>query len=227
MSKNIIFAVVGLFVGLIAGFFAANTMNRQAVTQNQIPISTQEKTASSLDHGVPDKSGTQSAMPDITVKLEKAKNEPNNFEAQMEAGDMYAQISRFDEAVKFYQNGVKLKPDNFQANVVLANVYFDTKQFEEAEKYYTKALEINPKDINARTDLATTLVERPNPQFDRAFAEFKKSLEIDPKHEPTIYNLGVAYFKKGDNENAKKMLAQLEQTNPNSQLLERMKKVLQ
>lgn len=228
MSKNILFTLVGLFVGLIVGFFAANTLNRQALTQNQIPVSAQEKTASSLEHGVPDKSGTQGAMmPDIAAKLEKAKNEPDNFEAQMEAGDMYAQIKRFDEAVKFYQNGVKLKPDNFQANVVLANVYFDTKQFEQAEKYYTKALEINPKDINARTDLATTLVERPNPQFDRAFAEFKKSLEIDPKHEPTIYNLGVAYFKKGDNENAKKMLAQLEQANPNSQLLERMRKVLQ
>lgn len=228
MPKNILFSISGLVIGLIIGFYAANTLNRQSLSPNQISPAPTDKTASTLDHGVPDKSADQaSMMSEIAAKLEKAKNEPNNFEAQMEAGDMYAQISRFDEAVKFYQNGLKLKPDNFQANVVLANVYFDTKQFEEAEKYYSKALELNPKDINARTDLATTLVERQNPQYERAITEFKKSLELDAKHEPTIYNLGVAYFKKGDKDNAKKMLAQLEQANPKSQLIERMKKAIQ
>ncbi|HQU83238.1 MAG TPA: tetratricopeptide repeat protein [Pyrinomonadaceae bacterium] len=228
MFKNILFTVVGLLIGLIVGFFAANSLNRQALVQNQTTASATDKTATSLDHGMPDKSAIQNgAMPEIAAKMEKAKNEPNNFEAQMEVGDLYSQIGRYDEAVKYYQAGIKLQPNNFQANVVLANVYFDTKQYEEAEKYYAKALEINPKDVNSRTDLATTLVERPNPQFDRAIAEFKKSLELEPKHEPTIYNLGVAYFKKGDKENAKKMLAQLEQANPNSTLIERMKKAVQ
>lgn len=228
MSKNILFTVVGLLIGLIVGFFAANSINRQALIQNQTTASATDKTATSLDHGMPDKSALQNgAMPEISAKMEKAKNEPNNFEAQMEVGDLYSQIGRYDEATKYYQAGIKLQPNNFQANVVLANVYFDTKQYEEAEKYYAKALEINPKDVNSRTDLATTLVERQNPQYERAIAEFKKSLEIEPKHEPTIYNLGVAYFKKGDKENAKKMLDQLAQANPNSNLIERMKKVMQ
>lgn len=226
--NNVLFGTIGLVVGLIIGFYTANSINRDAITQTQISPAGVNQTASMIEHGAPDQSGSQGAvMSDIAEKLEKAKNDPDNFEAQMEAGQMYAQISRFDKAIEFYQNGVKLKPNDFQANVVLANAYFDSRQFENAEKYYTKALEINPKDVNARTDLATTLVERQNPQFERAIAEFKKSLEIDPKHEPTIYNLGVAYFKSGDKENAKKMLVRLEQANPNSSLIERMKKAVQ
>lgn len=228
-KNNILFTIIGLLAGLVIGFMGANSLNREALTQtNSLGMTNPNQAMSNLDHGAKDAPPMQGGMmPDITEKLEKAKNEPNNFEAQMQAGDMYAQIRRFDKAIEFYDAGVKLKPDDFAANIVLANSYFDARQFENAEKYYAKALEINPKDVNARTDLATTLVERQNPDFDRAITEFKKSLEVNPKHEPTLYNLGVAYFRIGDKENAQKMLAQLEQANPDSQLIERMRKAIQ
>ena len=223
MQKHILFGISGLIIGLAIGFYAANSLNRHTATHAQI-AQNQPNTASMLEHGAAQNSPDM--LTDVQEKLEKAKNEPDNFAAQMRAGDMYAKIGRFDEAIKFYEAGVKLNPNDLQANLVLANSYFDSRQFESAEKYYAKVLEINPKDVNARTDLATTLVERQNPDYERAIREFQASLAIDPKHEPTLYNLAVAYSRKGDAENAQKTLIQLEDTNPNSQLVGRLKQVI-
>ena len=222
-KENILFAVGGLLVGLIIGFFAANSINRNAASQqtgeqNQpnAPIVNQPANPQNQSGGM---------IPDVQEKLEKAKSEPENFAAQMSAGDMYAQIGSYDKAFEFYEKGVQLKPDNFQANVQLANAYFDSRQFENAEKYYSKALQINPKDVNARTDLATTFVERQNPDYSRAVKEFQAALEISPNHEPTLYNLGVAFHRMGDAEKAQNTLLQLEQTNASSPLVSRLRQV--
>ncbi len=223
MQRQILFGIGGLIVGLIVGFWGANSINRSAVLQPQI-TQNQPDTASMLDHGTKDSPKGQGTMlADVQEKLEKAKNEPDNFAAQMQAGDMYAQIGRYDEAVKFYEAGIKLNPADAQANLVIANSYFDSKQFEKAEKYYTKFLEINPKDVNARSDLATTLVEKQNPEYERAVKEFQTALEINPNHEPTLYNLAIAYSRQGKTEDAQKTIARLEQANPSSQLIDKLK----
>jgi tetratricopeptide (TPR) repeat protein len=228
MNKNsILFGIGGLLIGLAVGFFAANSINRNAASQQSAapeqsltaPLAGQAATTTPNN-------AAGSMLNDVQEKLDKANAEPSNFAAQMNAGDMYAQIGRYDKAFEFYQKGVQLKPDNFEANVQLANAYFDNKQFENAEKYYAHALEINPKDINARTDLGTTFVERQTPDYERAVAEFKKALELDPKHEPTLYNLGVAYYRKNDPQNAQKMLSELEKANPNSPLVGKLRQVL-
>jgi tetratricopeptide (TPR) repeat protein len=72
-------------------------------------------------------------------------------------------------------------------------------------------------------NLGTTFVERPSPDYERAIKEFKTALEIDPKHEPTLYYLGIAYLRKGEKENADSMLAELEKANPTSSLIGRLK----
>jgi tetratricopeptide (TPR) repeat protein len=222
--ENILFAFVGLFVGLVIGFFAANSINRNAATQSAAAQNQSNTPLLNQTANQPNQPGGM--IPDVQEKLDKANNEPENFAAQMSAGDMYAQIGRYDKAFEFYEKGVRLKPDNFQANVQLANAYFDGKQYENAEKYYIKALEINPKDVNARTDLGTTFVERGNPDYSRAVKEFQTALEINSKHEPTLYNLGVAYYRMGDAEEARNTLSQLEQSNSSSPLVGKLRQAI-
>jgi adenylate cyclase len=165
-------------------------------------------------------------QPEVAQALERAKNEPKSFEAQMGAGEMYAQIGSFEKAKDYFQKAAALAPNTFEGDISVANAFFDIRQFEDAEKFYAKALELKPDDIDARTDLASTYIERPNPDFDRGIAEFNESLKFDPRHEPTLYNLAIAYFRKGDVENAKKTAARLEEINPSSQLNQRLKENL-
>ena len=218
MQRNILFGIVGLAIGLAIGFFAANSINRQD------DLNASSANNSSL-RPAPEAPGQSSGgmLADVDQMIQTAESEPQNFVAQMRTGDMYAKIGKFDSAIEFYKRGILLKPDDFNANVVLANALFDSQRFEEASDYYAKAVKINGADVNARTDLGTTFVERSSPDYERAIKEFKAALEIDPKHEPTLYYLGIAYLRKGEKEKADRTLAELEKANPASPLVSRLR----
>src|SRR5690606_16691106 len=161
MNKNLFIGLlVGALAGAAIGFFGANALNKQntAAAPGNAPLFNSQELQQTLPGG--DQSG--GAMPDIQKKLDRAMSEPDSFEAQMEAGDMYAQIQKYETAIEFYQKGLALRPDERQANIDLANAYFDSKKFAEAGKYYARALELDPNDVNARTDLGTTFVEPPD-----------------------------------------------------------------
>lgn len=226
MQKIILSGIIGLVVGLGIGFFVANTINRNSIVQQ---ISDQSNTNESFPKQTTAdiKEKPQGGMlTEVNETLEKAKKEPDNFEAQIKAGDMYAKIQKFDTAVEFYEKAGQLKPDDYETIVKIGNTYFDSKQFEKAAKWYDQALAKNPSDINVRTDLGITFVERGKPDLDRAVKEFQTSLQTNPKHEPTLYNLGIAYYKKNELEESKKVLAQLESINPNSSLTNRLQQLI-
>jgi len=228
MQKNITFGIVGLIVGLVVGFFAANSINRnsaQTASQTLTDAPLQNQQVPNIL--VKDQPATSGAMlPDVSAVIDKANNEPTNFDAQIKAGDLYQQIKGFDKAAAFYERAQQIKPDDYELIVKLGNIYFDARQFETAAKWYEQALAKKPDDTNVRTDLGITFVERDVPDFDRAVNEFQTSLKTNPKHEPTLYNLGAAYFKKGELEEANKILARLEAVNPQSQLVGKLRGII-
>ena len=221
MQGKLFYGVGGLVLGLVLGFFAANSLNRNGTVT--------ASTSAMPSVGLP---ATNKANPpggmqaDVTETIQRAETEPENFVAQMRAGDMFAQIGRFDKAIDFYLKGVELNPQNAPANIVLANAYFDSQKFEDAEKYYVRALEIDPKNVNARTDLGATYVERPVPDYDRAISEFQRALELDPKSGPALYYLAIAHLRNGHRPEAVKVLVELERTNPQSELVTRLQQNL-
>ncbi len=216
MQKHFLFGLIGLIVGMTIGFFAANLINKRdrATPTNISTIEPSDSTGDQIQGGI---------QSDVAETLQQAEAEPQNFAVQMKTGDMYARIGRFDKAIEFYKRGVALRPTDLQANVVIANAFFDSGKFEDAESFYSSALLIDPQNINARTDLGTTFVERQKPDYERAIKEFRSALEIDPKHAPTLYYLGIAYFRKGDLENANKALAELEKADPASELIGKLR----
>ena len=218
MQGKLFYGAGGLLIGLVLGFFAANSLNRNATVA---ATSTTAPVAGPSSGTSPNQPGGMQA--DVAQTLQRAESEPENFVAQMQAGDMYAQIGRFDKAIEFYSKGVNLNPQNAPAQIVLANAYFDSAKFEEAEKYYSKALELDPKNVNARTDLGATFVERATPDYERAISEFKRALEIDPKSAPSLYYLGIAHLRKGDRAEAEKVLAEMEKNDPQSELVARFR----
>lgn len=227
-KNNFLYSVGGLLVGLIIGFLAANSINRSSLSavapdQSNEPFQNRQTQVT----GVKDQSLPQGKpLPEVAEKLDLAKNEPKNFNAQVQAGDVYLRIQGFDKAVEFYEKAHQIKPDDYEIIVKIGNTYFDAGKFEKAEEWYREALAKKPDDVNVRTDLGITFVERANPDLDRAVKEFQTSLQTNPAHEPTLYNLGVAYFKKGNLEETNRILSQLGAINPNSQLAERLRQIM-
>ena len=235
MSKNnFLFGIVGLVVGLVVGFFAANSINRNAATAvSQTPTNSsaplqnpQVPNILVKDQPATSSSSSSGSLPDVSAAIDRANNEPTNFDAQIKAADLYEKIKGFEKAAEFYDRAHQIKPDDYDLIVKLGNTYFDARQFETAAKWYEQALAKKADDTNVRTDLGITFVERAVPDYDRAVKEFQTSLQANPKHEPTLYNLGAAYFRKGDATEANKILTQLETINPNSQLVGKLRQVI-
>jgi tetratricopeptide (TPR) repeat protein len=222
-KENILFGVVGLLLGVIVGFWFANSVNQNARMATAVG-STVAQTSGNLPPGHPDipaggdtTSASQGGMvPAVQATVEKAKAEPDNFDAQMKAAEVYYQIQRYDGAIEFLNRANQLKPGDYGVIVQLGNVNFDADKYPEAEKWYTAALSKKQDDVNVRTDLGLTFVFREPPDYDRAIQEFKRSLEYDPNHVQTLQNLTVAYTKKGDTANAKATLDKLPAVDPSN-----------
>jgi tetratricopeptide (TPR) repeat protein len=214
MTKdNILFGIVGLLLGLIIGFLFTNSINQRMAATGSITAPVTQN-ANTLPAGHPDIGSSKGApaggvQPEVQAAIDDARKQPDNFDAQVKAADLYNQIERFDGAIEFLKRANQLKPDNYEVVVHLGNANFDSDHYQEAEKWYMAALAKKPDDINVRTDLGLTFIFREPPNYDRAIQEFQRSLETDPNHIQTLQNLTVAYTKKGDAAKANATLAKL------------------
>ena len=235
MNKgNIAFGIVGLLVGLVVGFLFANSVNKSEreatpdqTSSNAGPIG---NSALPPDHPPLTQTGGQSQnapIPEVTAAIEKARAEPQNFDAQLAAGDLYYQIGRFEDAAKFFEVANKLKPSHSETMIKAGNAYFDAEQYEKAEKWYLLALKKEPKNVNVRTDLGLSFALRSPPDNERAINEYKIALDIDQNNEFALQNLALAYDDKGDKENSLLTIEKLKKVNPNNQLIRKMDGELQ
>lgn len=228
-KENFLFGIIGLLLGLIVGFTFANSVNQSAVTTvASMPNQPGMNPNAALPPGHPEISSQQAEnTPEVQAAVEKARQEPENFDAQIKAAEVYYQIGRYNGAVEFLEKANKIKPEDYDTIVNLANGYFDANRYEEAEKWYTAALAKKSDDINVRTDMGLTFIFRQPPNYDRAVQEFQRSLEKDPNHPQTLQNLTVAYTKKGDAANAKATLARLETADAKNSAVPKLREEIQ
>jgi tetratricopeptide (TPR) repeat protein len=228
MNKdNILYGTIGLLIGLIIGYLVTNSINRSAlVSAPPAAASAAPGSSSALppDHPpVGSAAASGGAMPEVTATLEKARNNPSDFDAQMQAANLYNQIQRHEQELEFLERAHKLKPNDYEVIVKLGNANFDLERWVEAEKWYQMALKIKPADVNVRTDLGLSYYSRQPPELDKAIAAYRVSLSYNPRHEITLQNLTQALIDKKDTAAARETLKQLEQVNPNNQALPRLR----
>ena len=76
-------------------------------------------------------------------------------------------------------------------------------------------LALDPRNVNASTDLGISYYY--TNQADRALTQFRRSLEVDPKHSKTLLNVGIVLaFGKQDLEGAAKAFQQVIDVAPGS-----------
>ena len=225
-KENVLFSLVGILLGFIVGFVFANTANRAGLAP-QGAAAPQQQQVEGLPPGHPavDPSQMRPKVDEATLAAatKLADEQADNFAAQTNAAGLLVQAGRYDDAVKYYTRANKAKPEDYETLVALGNTLFDAEKLAEAEKWYAAALAKNPKDVNVRTDLGLTFLLREPAQYERAVAEFKRSLEVEPAHPQTLQNLTVAYTRKGDLAAAEATLAKLKAAAPQSPAIEQLR----
>lgn len=240
MSKeNVLFIVIGLLGGFMIGFFFANSVNQGALTPQMAASSGMASSGSGAGSGtlpeghpaVPGSGGAAGggggAIPEVQAAIDRAKQNPTDFDAQMKAAELYYQIQRFEGAIEYLKKASDLQPDNDDVLVNLGNAYFDAGKYDDAEKAYSKVITKNPDNVDVRTDYGLTFVFRDKPDYDRAITEFKRVLEKEPNHIQALQNLTVAYTKKNDAVSASSTLAKLEQLDANNSAIPKLREEIQ
>ena|ERR1051326_5726329 len=227
--ENILFAVIGLLFGYLVAFHLVVYLN-----QNQ-PARVAAATAADSSGNLPP---DHPAVPSNDVKdrqrlqsaaeraAQTARQDPQNFDAQVAAANAYFQAGAFDQAIDFLTRANKLRPDDYDTLVRLGNVYSSAEQFDDAEKWYKAALSKKPDDCDTRSELALTYYLRTPKQTDKAIAELKHSLEINPNHVPSLHNLSLMLIEQKQFAEAEATLARLEKAEPGYEQLPQLREEL-
>jgi len=152
LRENILFAIIGLLLGFIVGFMFASSMSQKAVLQ--------PATAGALPADHPPVSGQQNApnpqamQAQVQASLEKARKEPQNFDAQVAAAELYYQIQRYDQAIEYLLKANQLKPTDFETVAALGLVNLDAGNFDQSEKWYQAAAKMKADDVRVLAGLA-------------------------------------------------------------------------
>jgi len=206
MRKETVFAAVVFFaVGFLAGYITDAQMNwsaRQKVAMTAGPANPQGEM---LGGGSPG-AATGGAMPQ---GLPEGHPPIDSAAIVKQLREMAAQNLEDPE--------IRLK---------LANFLYDQRQYQQSIDWYQKALELDPKNVNARTDMGTAYFYLGRPQD--ALREYRKSLEINPRHEPTLLNTIVVNLEgTHDLAAAQQAWIRLNKLNPNHSALTSLKQRLE
>jgi tetratricopeptide (TPR) repeat protein len=178
--ENILFAIIGLLLGFIVGFMFASSMAQKNAMQ--------PATAGALPADHPPVGGQgqnapnpQAMQAQVQASLEKARNEPQNFDAQMQAADLYYQIQRYDQALEYLLKANSLKPTDYKTVVLLGMVNLDAQHYDQAEKWYRAAMKMKSDDVMVLAGLAATTLQKGDAKAaEDAIAQLEK---VDPNSE--------------------------------------------
>ena len=180
--ENILFAIIGILLGFIVGFMFASSMSQKQVTQQGVTAS-QGLPADHPPVGAAGQSGKdpQAVRAEVSSSLEKARSEPTNFDAQINAAQLYYQIQRYDQAIEFLLKANQLKPTDYNTVVALGLTNLDAGHFDTAEKWYRAALKMKSDDVMVLAGLAASTLQRGDAKAaEEAIAQLEK---VDPNSE--------------------------------------------
>jgi tetratricopeptide (TPR) repeat protein len=139
-SESLVFAVAGMFFGLIAGWLIGS---QQASVRPAVPA---QQAASAPAGG----SGAAPAPPHLDEAEARrlgdlVKSDPSNATPRMQLGNLYFDAERYDQAIKWYEEALKLDPTNPDVSTDLGVSYYYSNQPDRALAQFKRSLEIEPK----------------------------------------------------------------------------------
>jgi len=93
-------------------------------------------------------------------------------------GSTFADLDRYEEALKAYDKAIKLKPNVYSTWFNKFSILFDLDRYEEALKAIDKAIELKPGNANAWFNKGSTFVNLD--RYEEALKAIDKGIELKP-----------------------------------------------
>lgn len=142
-SDAIAFGIAGVFFGLIAGWIIGS---QQAASRPGAAPAAQAQT-----DAAPAPAGgttTRAAVLDqtqVNALTSVANREPSNAKPRVELANLYFDAEKYDDAIKWYGEALKLTPDDVNVSTDLGVCYYYTNQPDKALEQFDKSLKLDPR----------------------------------------------------------------------------------
>lgn len=121
---------------------------------------------------------------------------PDSARAHQALGENYAVLRRVPEAVKEYQDALRIAPKAPGIHLALGLVYAGEKDWPKAEEQFHAETEIQPGDAEAAYRYGDALLQIGN--IKQARIELERADHLQPRMPQTLYALGKAASLAGD-----------------------------
>jgi len=190
MSRdNLLFGIIGILLGFIGGFLLAGNITQREAAMRANASSTQVGQQNLPPNHPPIAGGDQATageggqqmLASVQTAMKQARENPNDFDAQLTAAKLEYQIQRYDQAIEYLLAANKLKPDDAMVLGMLGEANMDAQHFDAAEKWYKAALTKKPTDLASLDGYCFVLLQMGD--LKNAEEAMNKLAKIDPTNQ--------------------------------------------
>jgi cytochrome c-type biogenesis protein CcmH/NrfG len=175
-KESLIFGVAGIFFGVLVGWIvgsqqAAPPRGAAAPAAAQPSASGQQQSAPVLDQSR------------VDALRSTAERNPNDAETRVQLGDLYFDAEKFEDAIRWYEEALKIDPRNVNASTDLGISFYYLNQPDRALAQFDRSLAIDPK--HSKTLLNIGIVRAFGKQdLDGAAQAWQRVVEVAPADSP-------------------------------------------
>ena len=223
-TKAVGLSILAVLISFVGGFLLANALNKSEFET----LRSENNRLKDVQSESNTKSEKTLTDDQIRQRIAEADQNPGNLEFQKNLGIAlyrYTTVEKnpafLPEAARLLNRAYAKNPSDKDLITTLGHVYYDigyfqndNESFNKAREFYQKILNQTPNDVDIRTEYGLTYFLQNPPEYDKAVAEFEKSLQQNPKHEKTLQFLVQTLIKQGKMQEAENYLAKLKEINP-------------
>jgi len=146
--QAIVFAISGMFFGLIVGWVIGTQQAGPARPGTVATQMAQTQTAPAATTQPVGGSGQAPAVVDenrLRALTSAAEQRPSDAAVRIELGNLYFDAERFSDAITWYEQAMAIDPKNINASTDLGVCYYYTNQPDRALEQFARSLALDPK----------------------------------------------------------------------------------
>jgi len=148
-TDAIAYGIAGVLFGLIAGWIIGSQLT---TARPAAPPAQQTTSAGGSGTG----SSTRAAVLDesqVNALKSVAEREPSNAAPRVQLANLYFDAERYDDAIKWYSDALKLSPSDVNVSTDLGVCYYYVNQPDKALEQFDKSLKLDPKHAKTLLNL--------------------------------------------------------------------------
>jgi cytochrome c-type biogenesis protein CcmH/NrfG len=148
-SESIAYGIAGVAFGLIAGWIIGTQQGAPRTPAATAP----QAAAAPAQSAAPNQRAAILDETKVSALKSVAEKQPTNVQPRVELANLYFDAERYDDAISWYQEALKLTPNDVNVSTDLAVCYYYTNQADKALLQLSHSLSIDPKHTKTLLNL--------------------------------------------------------------------------